>query len=136
MTTGLNTPTARPDLSERAYLLTVPFQATVKSLSVERPINVGTAQVGGRHDLSHLSLRVTGSHATKCPLWVKSRHFGLGQGCPLYPQERTLLDTPLSSSEPVRSGSAQVWGLATVRLANPVGSRKFGEVVLSCGRVE
>jgi hypothetical protein len=69
--------TARPDLSERAYLLTVPFQAAVKSLSVERPINVGTAQVGGRHDLSHLSLRVTGSHATKCPLWVKSGH----QGC-------------------------------------------------------
>jgi len=76
------------------------------------------------------------AETAECPLWVKSRHFGLGQGCPLYPQERTLLDTPLSSSEPVRSGSAQVWGLATVRLANPVGSRKFGEVVLSCGRVE
>ncbi|MES0385893.1 MAG: hypothetical protein ABUJ98_15065 [Hyphomicrobium sp.] len=27
------TPTARPDLSERACFLTVPFQATVKSLS-------------------------------------------------------------------------------------------------------
>jgi hypothetical protein len=45
MTTGLNTPTARPDLSERAYLLTVPSQATVKFLSVERPLDGGTAEV-------------------------------------------------------------------------------------------
>ena len=35
--TGALKPTARPDLSERAFFLTVPFQATVKSLSVERP---------------------------------------------------------------------------------------------------
>ncbi len=41
MTTGLNTPTARPDLSERAYLLTVPFQATVKSLCGERAVDAG-----------------------------------------------------------------------------------------------
>ncbi len=24
-----------------------------------------------------------------CPLWVKSGHFSLRQGCPLYPQKRT-----------------------------------------------
>ncbi len=42
--------TARPDLSERAYLLTVPFQAAVKSLSVERPVDGGAAEVHCRHD--------------------------------------------------------------------------------------
>jgi len=40
---GARNATARPDLSERAFFLIVPFQATVKSLSVDRPINVGTA---------------------------------------------------------------------------------------------
>jgi hypothetical protein len=38
---ALDTPTACPDLSERAYLLTVPFQATAKSLSSECPIYAG-----------------------------------------------------------------------------------------------
>jgi len=50
---SLERPTARPDLSERAYLLTVPSQATVKSLSGERPVDGGAAQVRGRHDLFH-----------------------------------------------------------------------------------
>ena len=45
-------PTARPDVSERAYLLTVPFQVTVKSLSAERPVDAGAAEVRYRHDLS------------------------------------------------------------------------------------
>jgi hypothetical protein len=31
-------PTARPDLSERAFFLTVPLQATIKSLCGERPV--------------------------------------------------------------------------------------------------
>ncbi len=43
--TGLDTPTARPDLSERACFLTVPFQATVKSLCVERPVDAGSAEM-------------------------------------------------------------------------------------------
>jgi hypothetical protein len=26
----------------------------------------------------------------QCPLWVKSRHYGLKSRCPLYPQKRTF----------------------------------------------
>jgi hypothetical protein len=40
--------TARPDLSERAFFLTVPFQATVKPLSVERPVDAGATQIRDR----------------------------------------------------------------------------------------
>lgn len=48
---GLETPTARPDLSERACFLTVPFQATVKFLSGVRPIYAhGLSR--GRHDVA------------------------------------------------------------------------------------
>ena len=42
---GLETPTARPDLSERACLLTVPSPAPVKSLGGERPLDAGSAEV-------------------------------------------------------------------------------------------
>ena len=60
-------PTARPDLSERACFLTVPFQATVKSLSVERPVDGGAAEVCGRHDLARgLTLLSERLH----PLWI------------------------------------------------------------------
>jgi hypothetical protein len=27
-----------------------------------------------------------------CPLWVKSRHWGTSEQCPLYPQKRTLVE--------------------------------------------
>ncbi len=50
---ALDTPTARQGFPWRAFFLTVPFQATVKSLSVERPIDAGAAQVRRRHDLAH-----------------------------------------------------------------------------------
>jgi hypothetical protein len=43
--TDLSTPTARPDVSERAFFLTVPFPATAKSLCGERPVDGGAAQV-------------------------------------------------------------------------------------------
>ena len=45
-------PTARPDLSERAFFLTVPFQASVKSLCDKRSINDGAAQLRARHNLA------------------------------------------------------------------------------------
>ena len=28
--------------------------------------------------------------ACRCPLWVKSRHFGMSNRCPLYPRKRTF----------------------------------------------
>ena len=30
------------------------------------------------------------AETAECPLWVKSRHLELGDGCPLYLQERTF----------------------------------------------
>ena len=36
---------------------------------------------------------------TACPLWVKSGHFGLRQGCPLYPQERTFSEAAQMSAK-------------------------------------
>ena len=54
---ALDTPTARQGFPWRAFLLTVPFQAPVKSLSVERPVDAGSAEVRGRHDLARRSHR-------------------------------------------------------------------------------
>jgi hypothetical protein len=48
MATALDTPTARQGFPWRAFLLTVPFQATVKSLSGERPVDGGVAEVRSR----------------------------------------------------------------------------------------
>jgi hypothetical protein len=28
----------------------------------------------------------------ECPLWVKSRHYGMSDQCPLYPQKLTFID--------------------------------------------
>jgi hypothetical protein len=37
--------------------------------------------------------RIAAEHASRCPLWVKSRHRSTPAQCPLYPQKRTLLIT-------------------------------------------
>ncbi len=63
-------PTGRLDLSERAYLLTVPFWATVKSLSVERPVDAGAAQVRCCHDLA---LVPSDAHRMGCCNWPTPR---------------------------------------------------------------
>ena len=34
----------------------------------------------------------------QCPLWVKSRHTGRSEQCPLYPQERTLVERIVMSA--------------------------------------
>jgi hypothetical protein len=34
----------------------------------------------------------------RCPLWVKSRHCGISNQCPLYPQKRTWLSTVVMSA--------------------------------------
>jgi len=47
-----DTPTARQGFPWRAFFLTVPFQATVKSLCGERPADAGPDQVRGRHDIA------------------------------------------------------------------------------------
>ena len=44
--------TTRQGSPWRAYLLTVPFQAPVKSLSVDRPVDAGSTEVRCRHDLA------------------------------------------------------------------------------------
>src|SRR5215471_5831215 len=36
--------------------------------------------------------RIAVEHASRCPLWVKSRHFGMPDRCPLTPQKRTLVE--------------------------------------------
>ena len=65
--TDLDTPTARPDLSERAYFLTVPSQATVKSLSVERPVDGGMgAYLGVIYALSTDGLGRRGWYGLLC----------------------------------------------------------------------
>jgi hypothetical protein len=33
----------------------------------------------------------TGKGGNQCPLWVKSRHRGISNQCPLYPQKRTFI---------------------------------------------
>ena len=45
-------PTARPDLSERGFFSTMPSCGTRQTLSAERPVDAGAAEVRYRHDLS------------------------------------------------------------------------------------
>lgn len=49
---GLDTRTARADLSERAFFLTMPFQPTVKYVCGEHPADAGAAEMCCRHDLA------------------------------------------------------------------------------------
>jgi len=39
------------------------------------------------------SLQTLVCFACECPLWVKSGHWSVHQGCPLYPRKRTSCDT-------------------------------------------
>ena len=36
------------------------------------------------------ALCITANSDCRCPLWVKSRHRGISNQCPLYPKKRTL----------------------------------------------
>jgi len=40
----------------------------------------------------------TAKASCQCPLWVKSRHFGMSERCPLYPQKRTLIEPVVMSA--------------------------------------
>src|SRR5215470_2277739 len=40
---------------------------------------------------ANISSKPGRSRGFKCPLWVKSRHRGISNECPLYPQKRTFV---------------------------------------------
>ena len=85
---ALDTPTARPDLSERAYLLTVPFPATVKSLSVEPPVDRGAAEVRCRVIRTH-------RQPDRFPAWPRGHKKQTGR---LRASRRLLRETPARTS--------------------------------------
>jgi len=61
---------ARQGFLWRAFLSTVPSQATVKSLCSKRPVDAGAAQVRCCHDLAHRlsgKIRIRGAVAFFLP---------------------------------------------------------------------
>src|SRR5215470_7475852 len=87
-----------------------------------------TAGIYDRRNGVRLSFCVATKLRIECPLWVKSRHRGTSNQCPLYPRKQTLLLSsgmfallPISDIAPNRSSKqreATYWpfGIA-VRLA-------------------
>ena len=63
-------------------------------LPVQAPSKFGglTSQMASRRSdpLRHSINAVTRLWRRQCPLWVKSRHRGISNQCPLYPQKQTL----------------------------------------------
>jgi hypothetical protein len=55
-------------------------------------LTLSVAVVGVLHTLvpDHWVPIVAPNLASRCPLWVKSRHSSVSARCPLYPQKRTL----------------------------------------------
>src|SRR5262249_43322982 len=57
-----------------------------------------TAQMGRNNQCICRVLCVTANSEARCPLWVKSGHFGMSDPCPLYPQKRTLVEPVVMSA--------------------------------------
>ena len=75
-------------------LYIAPDEDTVRTHAQKRWISSEqhrSGTVGNRSHDSRIAVKQGEPEGTnKCPLWVKSRHRGTSDQCPLYPQKRTL----------------------------------------------
>src|SRR5262249_21687343 len=90
-----------------------------------------TAGICGRRNGVSGSFCAAAILSRSCPLWVKSRHFGMSDRCPLYPQKRTFLTscdfTPLCL--------ANRDSLKGLKCRPAAGGRHCGPTLRACFRV-
>jgi hypothetical protein len=86
------------------------------------------------------ALCITPISDCRCPLWVKSRHRGTSNQCPLYPQKRTFaahltLPRRLENSQPMRFGCTTTGmsaSFANIRHRRWIGTHSQRKISLSC----
>jgi hypothetical protein len=86
-------------------------------------------------DVTEVALSAVGSSAQlrnrigrdECLLWVKSRHRGISNRCPLYPHKRTLIERIWMSahsnqlSPDMRAASALIEQESQLKILRPIG---------------